>query len=141
MGGYIPPIIWLNPRHYFEWVYSTSEQKLGKNCSISDEDLFFGLHFEFGEKIVFYLHFFGFHETPKPEQNRGRGSSPPMLKIGQNWGKIANYPPKCSTKIGITAVSLLQNIIFGFVFFFDNNCRNLCYLKYCLLQINFVVLV
>ena len=25
-----------------------------------------------------------------------------MLKIGQNWGKIANYPPKCSTKIGTT---------------------------------------
>ena len=25
-----------------------------------------------------------------------------MLKIGQNWGKIANYPPQCSTKIGIT---------------------------------------
>ena len=24
---------------------------------------------------------------------------PPMLKIGQNWGKIANYPPQCSTKI------------------------------------------
>ena len=23
-----------------------------------------------------------------------------MLKIGQNWGKIANYPPQCSTKIG-----------------------------------------
>ena len=26
-----------------------------------------------------------------------------MLKIGQNWGKITNYPPQCSTKIG-TAV-------------------------------------
>ena len=23
-----------------------------------------------------------------------------MLKMGQNWGKIANYPPRCSTKIG-----------------------------------------
>ena len=23
-----------------------------------------------------------------------------MLKIGQNWDKIANYPPQCSTKIG-----------------------------------------
>ena len=23
-----------------------------------------------------------------------------MLKIGQNWGKIANYPRQCSTKIG-----------------------------------------
>ena len=26
-----------------------------------------------------------------------------MLKIGQNWGKIANYHPQCSTKIGTTA--------------------------------------
>ena len=24
---------------------------------------------------------------------------PPMLKVGQNWGKIADYPPQCSTKI------------------------------------------
>ena len=23
-----------------------------------------------------------------------------MLKLGQNWGKIANYPPQFSTKIG-----------------------------------------
>ena len=23
-----------------------------------------------------------------------------MLKIGQNWDKIANYPLQCSTKIG-----------------------------------------
>ena len=23
-----------------------------------------------------------------------------MLKIGQNWRKIENYPPQCSTKIG-----------------------------------------
>ena len=25
-----------------------------------------------------------------------------MLQIGQNWGKIANYPPQCSTKICTT---------------------------------------
>ena len=23
-----------------------------------------------------------------------------MLKTGKNWGKIANYPPQCSTEIG-----------------------------------------
>ena len=43
--------------------------------------------------------FFALHLIYSPEKNRGRGSSPPMLKIGQNWGKIANYPPQCSTKI------------------------------------------
>ena len=28
-----------------------------------------------------------------------------MLKIGQNWGKIANHPPQCSTKICTTGIS------------------------------------
>ena len=28
-----------------------------------------------------------------------------MLKIGQNWSKIANYPPQCSTKIGTPGCS------------------------------------
>ena len=28
-----------------------------------------------------------------------------MLKIGENWGKIANYPPHCSTKIGTTVLA------------------------------------
>ena len=30
-----------------------------------------------------------------------------MLKIGKNWGKIANYFLQCSTKIGTTASILL----------------------------------
>ena len=57
---------------------------------------FFGLHpnlekkcFIFGEDLFFY----GLHVICSPEQNRGRGSSLPKLKIGQNWGKIANYLP------------------------------------------------
>ena len=33
-----------------------------------------------------------------PEKNRGRGSSPPMLKIWQNWGKIANYAPNAQQR-------------------------------------------
>ena len=53
-----------------------------KKCSIFGEDLFFALHL-----------------ICSPEQNGGRGSPPPMLKIGQNWGKIANYPPQYSTTI------------------------------------------
>ena len=28
-----------------------------------------------------------------------------MLKKGQNWGKIANYTPQCSTKIGTPGTS------------------------------------
>ena len=64
-----------------------------KNSSIFDEDLFF----------------FGLHLICLPEKDRGRDSSPPMLKIGQNWGKIADYPPQCSTKIGTTGTVPEEN--------------------------------
>ena len=55
-----------------------------------------------GKKCSFLVttFFFGLHLICSPEQNHGRGSSLPMLKIGQNLGKIANYLPQCSTKIG-----------------------------------------
>ena len=83
-----PPIanVWLRA-----WVCiwaQVSTRIRGKKCSNFGKDFFFGLH-------LIYL----------PEKNRGRGSSPPMLKIGQNWGKIANYPPQCSTKNGTPARS------------------------------------
>ena len=42
--------------------------------------------------------FFGLHLICSPKKNRGRGSSPPMLKIEQNWGKIANYPPNAQQR-------------------------------------------
>ena len=32
-----------------------------------------------------------------------------MLKIGQNWGKIASYPPQCSTKIGTTVTNFTMH--------------------------------
>ena len=31
-----------------------------------------------------------------------------MLKIWQNWGKIANYPPQCATKICTTVFFLTE---------------------------------
>ena len=63
---------------------------------------FFCLHLNSRKKSVPFLvktFFFALHLICSPERNGGRGSSPPMLKIGQNRGKIANYPPQCSTKI------------------------------------------
>ena len=33
-----------------------------------------------------------------------------MLKIGQNWGNITNYPPQRSTKIGTPAGKALVEI-------------------------------
>ena len=44
-------------------------------------------------EILVKTFFFGLHLICWREKNRGRGSSPPMLKIGQNWGRIANYSP------------------------------------------------
>ena len=61
-----------------------------KKCSISGEDLFFGLHF-----------------ICSPEKSLGRGSSPQCWK----QGKIAKYPPQCSTKICTTA---FHNVLLGF---------------------------
>ena len=69
--------------------------------SIFDEDLFFDLHLNSGEKSVPYLvktFYFALHLICSPEKNGGRGLSPPMLKIGKNWGKIANYPPNAQQK-------------------------------------------
>ena len=70
---------------------------------------------EFGEKSVPFLKktFFGLHLICSPEQNRGRGLSPPVLKIWQYWGKFANYPLQCSTKIGTPAVSTNKSQFFG----------------------------
>ena len=78
------------------------------------------LHLKSGKKGVpvlvktFFL--FGRYLICSPEKNRGRGSLPPMMKIWQNWGKIANYPPpppQCSTEIGTpaTVVSVRKGII------------------------------
>ena len=68
--------------------------------SIFGEDPFFGLHLNSGKKkcsIFGKDPLFALHLICSPEKNGGRGSSPP--KIGQNWVKIANYPPQCLTKI------------------------------------------
>ena len=60
---------------------------------------FFGLHLNLGKTTlkvsVKTFFFFCLHLICLPEKDH-----PPMLKIGQNWDKIANYLPQCSTKIG-----------------------------------------
>ena len=86
-GGYIPP-------QYF-------------GC-IPPYNLCVHLSENWGKSVLFLMKTFFLVLTKITEQNRGRGSSPPMLKIGQNWGKIANYPPQCSTKIGTTGSSLFE---------------------------------
>ena len=51
-----------------------------KNSSICDKDLFV----------------FGLHSICLHEKNSSQALSLPVLKTGQNWGKIANYPPMLS---------------------------------------------
>ena len=53
----------------FTWIWE-------KKCSVFGEDRFFGPHL-----------------ICSSEEYRGRGSSFPMFKMGQNGRKIANYPP------------------------------------------------
>ena len=80
----ILPIIWLwcaaERRSPFEFGR--------KKCSIVGEDLFFGLHLSLGKKVFFWswLNLLTYAKS-------WSRFIPPMLKIGQNWGKFANYPP------------------------------------------------
>ena len=87
---------------------------LGKKCSNFDEDFFFcwsspecgekSVLFlmktfffwsspEFGEKSVPFAFFLVFSKFPHMNKIVVEVHLPPMLKIGQNWGKIGNYPP------------------------------------------------
>ena len=71
-----------------------------KKCSVFGEDLFFWSSPELAHMELNLLTW----------KNRGRGSSPAMSKIGQNWGKIPNYPPQCSTKICTTACNGIAQV-------------------------------
>ena len=65
---------------FFLFFFWSSPEFGEKKCSIFGEVLFFGLHlFAHLKKIVVEVH-------------------PPMLKIGKNWGKIANYPPNAQQR-------------------------------------------
>ena len=93
------------------WGFRPQTQKLAPSSlrmsgyapgSIFGEELFFGLHLNSGKKkgSIFgedlFLLFTKFALLKEKWWSR---FIPPTLKIGQNWGKIANYPPQCSTKI------------------------------------------
>ena len=77
----------------------------------------FGLHLNLGKKKGSTFGkdlFFGLHLICSPEQNRGRGSSPTKLKIVQNWGKIANYPPNAQQRSAPLAASLSSALLRDF---------------------------
>ena len=55
-----------------------------------------------------------------------------MLKIGQNWGKIANYPPNAQQRSAPLYVEACFEILLGFRFF----CWSLCIFLAHLLALN-----
>ena len=71
-----------------------------------------GFHLKSGKKSVPFWGrlFFGLYLIYLSEKNRGRGSSPAMLKIGQNWGQIANHPPNAQQRSAplYVVISFLQ---------------------------------
>ena len=116
-GNIFPPIIWLYPPSNLSMIFiCIPSNKLTLVCTRAQVYAWYGeksvpflvktfLFFffwsspEFGEKYVPFLvktFFFGLHLICSPKKSLGRGSFSPMLKIGQNWGKIANYPLQCS---------------------------------------------
>ena len=108
------PIVW-------EWSTSASTPIIWLLCASERR-----CPLEFGEKSVPFLmktFLFALHLLCSPEENRGRGSSPPMLKIEQNWGKIANYPPNAqqrsapliSCKFCINWFSILEVLLLFFL--------------------------
>ena len=68
-----------------------------KSVLLLMKTFFFGLHLNLGTKVFHLLFFWSsliFHTWTKSWS----GFIPPMLKIGQNWGKIANYSPPMLNK-------------------------------------------
>ena len=113
-GGYIPPIIWMYTPNILRMVHicippnnlngCTSERKFGeKNVLFLLKTFFLVFTWIWGKKcfVCFFLVFTKFSHLNKIVVE----VHPPMLKLGQNWGKIANYPPQCSTKIDTTDLS------------------------------------
>ena len=97
-GDISPPIIWLYPPPIV-WVWSTSASPpiirlwcaSERRCPLA-----------FGEKSVPFLvktFFFCSSLNLLTWTKSWSRYIPPMLILGQNWGKIANYPPQCSAEI------------------------------------------
>ena len=79
--------------------------KIGKKGVLFLMKTFFFLVFTWiwGKK-VFHLYFFWSLLNFQTWTKSWSRFISPMLKIGQNWDKIANYPPQCSAKIGTTDI-------------------------------------
>ena len=90
-GGISPTIIWLYPPNSLSMVYICIPPIIWLWCASERR-----CPLEFGEKSVPFLvkTFFFFWSSLNLLTWTKSWSRfiPPMLKIGQNWGKVANYP-------------------------------------------------
>ena len=96
LAGYIPPNnLTVYPPTIWVWYFCIPSNNLTLVCIWAQVCTWIR-----GKKVFHCLWrpFFGLHLICSSEKSLGRGSSP-MLKIGQNWGKIADHPPQCSTKL------------------------------------------
>ena len=89
---------------YFWWrpFFWSSPEFGGKSVLFLMKTFFMVVTWICGKK-VFHLHLFWSSLNFQTWTKSWSRFIPTTLKIGQNWGKIANYPPQCSTKIGTTA--------------------------------------
>ena len=130
-GDIFPPIIWLHPPNIRMVHFCIPPNNL-KECTVQlslnlGKKVFFscwrpflfGLHLNSGRKSVLFALFFwssqNFHTCTKSWSR----FIPPMLKIGQNWGKIANYPlPMLNKDRHHCACNVwwLNQIVFRFLF-------------------------
>ena len=119
-GDIYPRIIWLHPPNNLIMVYICILPPNNLTLACIWITLSWSATLEFGEKNFqfwwrpFFLNFtwirgkklFQFWWRPffwsslnlLTWKNRGRCTSLPMLKIQQNWGKIANYPPNAQQR-------------------------------------------
>ena len=80
-------------------MFRTSHDFGDENSSRFGEDLF----------LCFTFYVFGLYLICPREKNSGRASSPPMLLIGKNWGKICKLsPPNAQYK----SAPLYETILF-----------------------------
>ena len=103
------PILWIWSRSAsapIVWLWCASERRcpleIGqKKCSIFGKDLFFWSSPKFGEKVFIFgdsLFFWSLLNLLSWTKSWSR-FIPPILKIGQNWGKIAKYPPHAKQRL------------------------------------------
>ena len=118
------PIIWLRSTSASPpiiWPWSASES-LEVGLQHFHSETFFWSSLEFGEKNSCNfgedLFFWSSLNLLTWKKSWSRFIPPPMLKIGQNWGKIANYSPNAQQRSAPLHVGIKLQVFVLFPLFF-----------------------